>query len=100
MFNEKHSHATDKYLAFFKGSNENPLYHSDVNYPDYQEAFFYYLFGAVENDCFGLIDFQDKKGILFIPKADPLHQIWMNILSKDEFEKKYDIECHYVEEIE
>jgi hypothetical protein len=50
MFNEKFSHPTDKYIGFFKGSNEVPLYNSDVNYPDYQEGFFYYLFGAVEND--------------------------------------------------
>ena len=44
-------------VGFFKGASEVPLYSSDFIYPEYQEAFFYYLFGAVEMDCYGLIDF-------------------------------------------
>lgn len=50
-----------------------PLYNSDVSYPDYQEGFFYYLFGAFQNDCYGIIDFTDKKAILFVPKMSPMN---------------------------
>ena len=44
-------------LAFFQGASEVPIGSSDVCYPEYQEAFFYYLFGVTEMDCFGVIDF-------------------------------------------
>ena len=46
-----------KSLAIFKGASEVPVYSSDITYPEYQEAFFYYLFGATEMDCYGIIDF-------------------------------------------
>jgi hypothetical protein len=32
--------------GFFKGASEVPMYSSDVAYPEYQEAYFYYLFGC------------------------------------------------------
>ena len=54
---------------------------SDVNYPEYQESFFYYLFGAVEMDCYGLMDLETKKAILFVPKHDDYYKVWMTLLS-------------------
>lgn len=77
-----------------------PLYSSDVNYPDYQEAFFYYLFGVNEMDCYGIIDFNNKRPILFVPKPNELYKIWMTVLSREDFEKKYEIEIRYVTELE
>jgi len=44
-------------VGFFQGASAVPLYSSDFDYPEYQEAFFYYLFGVIEMDCFGVIDF-------------------------------------------
>ena len=49
--------AEKKAFGFFKGANPVPLYSSDVDYPEYQEAFFYYLFGVHEMDCYGIMDF-------------------------------------------
>ena len=46
-----------KAVALFKGASAVPLYSSDVNYPEYQEAYFYYLFGVSEMDCYGFVDF-------------------------------------------
>ena len=46
-----------KSVALFRGSSEVPIYNSDVNYPEYQEGNFYYLFGATQMDCYGLLDF-------------------------------------------
>jgi hypothetical protein len=76
-------------FGFFKGANEVPLYSSDVCYPEYQEAYFYYLFGVVEMDCYGVIDFKNEKPILFVPEPNVLYKIWMTVHSKEDFEKKY-----------
>ena len=67
-------------VGFFKGASEVPLYSSDVTYPEYQEAFFYYLFGVVEMDAYGVIDFQNEKAVLFLPKLDNYYKIWMTVL--------------------
>ena len=68
-------------IGLFKGANEVPLYSSDVSYPEYQEAFFYYLFGVTEMDSYGVIDFQNEKTILFLPKLDNTYKIWMTVLN-------------------
>ena len=68
-------------VALFSGATEMPLGSSDVSYPEYQEAFFYYLFGAVEMDCYGAIDFVNEKTTLFVPRQDEFYKIWMTVLS-------------------
>ena len=77
-----------------------PLYSSDVSYPQYQEAFFYYVFGVTEMDCYGLLDFAQEKAILFVPKLDSLYQIWMTVLSKEQYASKYELEVRYVDELQ
>ena len=74
-----------KPFGFFKGANLVPMYSSDVDYPEYQEAFFYYLFGAPEMDCFGVIDFANEKTILFVPRLDNFYKIWMTAPSLEEW---------------
>jgi Xaa-Pro dipeptidase len=90
-------------LALFKGSVDIPIaFSTDVNYPEYQESYFYYLFGVTEVDCFGILDFENDTSILFIPKYDKMNLIWMNILDKEGFKKKYPSieQILYVDEIE
>ena len=89
-------------VGFFKGASEVPIYNSDVCYPEYQEAYFYYLFGAPEMDCYGVIDFAAEKSILFAPKLDNFYKIWMTTLSIDEWRVRYPLidEIHYTDEIE
>ena len=89
-------------IGFFKGASEVPLYSSDVCYPEYQEAFFYYLFGVVEMDSYGIIDFQNEKAILFLPKLDNYYKIWMTVLDTDEFKKKYNLieDVRFVDDLE
>jgi len=67
-------------FALFRGASEVPLYSSDVNYPEYQEAYFYYLFGVHEMDCYAIIDFHNEKAVLFAPKLDNLYKIWMTTM--------------------
>jgi Xaa-Pro dipeptidase len=76
-------------IALFKGANEVPLYSSDVAYPEYQEAFFYYLFGVTEMDSYAAIDFTNEKTILFLPKLDNEYKIWMTVLNLDQYKEKY-----------
>lgn len=83
-------------VGFFKGASEVPLYSSDVCYPEYQEAFFYYLFGVDEMDCYGVIDFENEKAVLFVPRLDNLYKIWMTVMDQEAAKKKY----HLIEEIE
>ena len=73
----------NKAVAVFKGASEVPLYSSDVAYPDYQEAYFYYLFGSTEMDHYGVIDFATEKAILFVPRLDNLYKIWMTVLTNE-----------------
>ena len=78
-------------LGFFKGANEVPLYSSDFIYPEYQEASFYYLFGAIEMGCYGVVDFENETAVLFVPRADEMLKIWMTVLSLEEYKEKYDL---------
>jgi hypothetical protein len=76
------------------------LYSSDVAYPEYQEAFFYYLFGAAEMDCFGHKDFATEKPILFAPQLDRIMEIWMTIYTTEDLIAKYGFEVRKVETLQ
>ena len=41
--------------------------------------------------CYGLIDFDNEKTALFVPRTDELLKIWMTILSIDEYKAKYSL---------
>ncbi len=75
---------------------------SDFNYPEYQESYFYYLFGVTEMDCYGVIDFDTEKCIVFVPKLDNYYKIWMTVLDTEEYQKKYYLidEIKFTESIE
>lgn len=83
-----------------KGASEVPLYNSDCSYPDYQEAYFYYLSGVTENDCYLALDLHAHKIIVFIPQMDTLYKIWMNTITKEEAADKYQVEVRYTHELE
>ena len=42
-------------------------------------------------DCYGFIDFQNSKSVLFVPKLDNFYKIWMTTLSLEEYKKKYEL---------
>jgi Xaa-Pro dipeptidase len=89
-------------IGLFKGANEVHLYSSDVSYPEYQEAFFYYLFGVTEMDSYAIIDFTNEKTILFLPKMDNTYKIWMTVWTLPEFKERYNLvdEIYFVEHLE
>ena len=103
MFKEASKDGENKNACgFFKGASEVPMYSSDVAYPEYQEAYFYYLFGCSQMDCYGVIDFEEEKTILFVPKLDNYYKIWMTVSTLEEQQKKYHLvdAIRYVEQIE
>lgn len=103
MFKEKlGDNMPEHAIGFFKGASEVPMYSGDVPYPEYQEAYFYYLFGATDMDCYGIIDFTEEKSYLIAPKLDNFYKIWMTTWSKEELKGKYiEIdEIYYTDEIE
>ena len=87
-------------VALFRGASEVPLYSSDVCYPEYQEAFFYYLFGVIDMDCYGFIDFNKEKVIVFAPLLSNLYKIWMTVSTMEEYSAKYDLEFRNVSELQ
>lgn len=100
LFKEKMASSDGLHFGFFKGSSEVPLYSSDCCYPDYQEAFFYYLFGVTEMDCYGIIDFANERAILFVPEPNVLYKIWMTVMAKQDYEQKYELQVRYTSELE
>lgn len=51
-------------------------------------------------DCYGFLDFQQEKAILFVPKLDNLYKIWMTVMTKEDYATKYEIEVRYIEELQ
>ena len=38
--------------------------------------------------------------MLFVPRMSNLYQIWMTVLTKEDFAAKYEMEIHYVDELQ
>ena len=51
-------------------------------------------------DCYGLIDISQEKAILFVPKMSNLSKIWMTVLTKEDFMEKYELEVHYISDLQ
>ena len=47
-------------------------------------------------DCYGFIDFNKEKVIVFAPLLDNLYKIWMTVSTMEELSAKYDLEFRNV----
>ena len=45
-----------------------------------QESFFHWTFGVLEADCFGAVEVDTARSILFFPRLPPEYAIWMGKL--------------------
>lgn len=66
-----------------------------------QESFFHWTFGAKEPDCYGAVEVDTGRSILFIPRLPQEYVVWMGkIHPKEHFQKLYAVdEVHFTDEI-
>ena len=50
-------------------------------------------------DCYGFLDIGKEKAIIFAPKLDPLYQIWMTVLTLEDYAAKYELEVRNITEL-
>lgn len=60
-----------------------------------------WAFGVTESDCFGAIQVETGKTILFVPHLPDSYATWMGpLLTLEDFKKKYEVdEVYYTEEV-
>jgi len=93
-----------KAAIILKGGMESQfsLYDSDTDHCTFrQEAFFRYLFGINEPDCYGILDLERKESVLFVPRVLDDWQRWHGAaLPLDYYTKRYGVTTtRYVDEL-
>lgn len=66
-----------------------------------QESYFHWTFGVLEADCFGAVEVDTARAILFFPRLPPEYAIWMGkIHALEHFKNKYEVdEVYFTDEI-
>ena len=64
---------------FVTDPNSNPLNIRNVETLFYhkQESYFHWLFGGLEPGCYGTLEVDSGKSILFIPRLPEEYAVWM-----------------------
>eukprot|EP01048_Picozoa_sp_COSAG05_P001932 COSAG05_NODE_71_length_22071_cov_17.527149_13_plen_443_part_00 len=67
-----------------------------------QESFFHWAFGVTEPDCYGALDIDAQRSVLFVPRLPAEYAVWMGeILSAAHFKQKYGVdEVKYTDELD
>uniref|UniRef100_A0A8C2G0J8 Xaa-Pro dipeptidase n=1 Tax=Cyprinus carpio TaxID=7962 RepID=A0A8C2G0J8_CYPCA len=77
-------------VVVLQGGEQKQRYCTDTDELFRQESFFHWTFGVTEADCFGAIDVNSKKSILFVPKLPESYATWMGeIYPREHFKEKY-----------
>uniref|UniRef100_A0A671RBP3 Xaa-Pro dipeptidase n=1 Tax=Sinocyclocheilus anshuiensis TaxID=1608454 RepID=A0A671RBP3_9TELE len=88
-------------VVVLQGGEQKQRYCTDTDELFRQESFFHWTFGVTEADCYGAIDVNSKKSILFVPKLPESYATWMGeIYPREHFKEKYAIdEVHYTTDV-
>ncbi|XP_073710001.1 xaa-Pro dipeptidase [Misgurnus anguillicaudatus] len=88
-------------VVLLQGGEQMQRYCTDTDMIFRQESFFHWAFGVTEADCYGAIDVNSKKSILFVPKLPESYATWMGeIFPREHFKEKYAVdEVHYTSDI-
>uniref|UniRef100_A0A673GRV0 Xaa-Pro dipeptidase n=1 Tax=Sinocyclocheilus rhinocerous TaxID=307959 RepID=A0A673GRV0_9TELE len=88
-------------VVVLQGGEQKQRYCTDTDELFRQESFFHWTFGVTEADCYGAIDVNSKKSILFVPKLPESYSTWMGeIYPREHFKEKYAIdEVHYTTDV-
>lgn len=82
-----------KAVVILQGGSEIPLYNSDITYVFRQEPYFMWSFGVLEPDCYGAVDVETGKSILFVPKLPEEYAIWMgSLMTFCDYQSKYKVD--------
>uniref|UniRef100_A0A3P8RMG6 Xaa-Pro dipeptidase n=1 Tax=Amphiprion percula TaxID=161767 RepID=A0A3P8RMG6_AMPPE len=82
-----------KSVVVLQGGEQKQRYCTDTDLLFRQESFFHWAFGVTEPDCYGAIDVDSGKSILFVPKLPESYATWMGeIFSKEHFKEKYAVD--------
>ncbi|KAF8369026.1 hypothetical protein PRIPAC_86855, partial [Pristionchus pacificus] len=90
-----------KSAVLLQGGQEKMRYNTDADdLPFRQESYFFWTFGAHEAECYGAIDIDSGKSILFPPRLHPDFAIWEGKINGEEwFKEKYAVdEVHFNDE--
>uniref|UniRef100_A0A8B9KDI2 Xaa-Pro dipeptidase n=1 Tax=Astyanax mexicanus TaxID=7994 RepID=A0A8B9KDI2_ASTMX len=90
-----------KSLVLLQGGEQKQRYCTDTDILFRQESFFHWTFGVTEADCYGAVDVDTGKSLLFVPKLPESYATWMGeIYPKEHFKEKYAVdEVHYTSDI-
>ena len=99
---KKKSNAMKRNVVLLESGKQTQRYGTDNEPLFRQESYFHWLFGCRESDCFGALDVEQKKAVLFVPRLPDEYIVWMGKpLSKEELAKKYKVEeVRYTDELE
>ncbi|KAJ7421528.1 hypothetical protein WISP_42039 [Willisornis vidua] len=87
-------------VVLLQGGEETQRYCTDTGIVFRQESYFHWTFGVTEAGCFGAVDVDTGRSILFVPQLPESYAVWMGKIHPPEFfKKKYAVdEAHYVTE--
>uniref|UniRef100_H3CBZ2 Xaa-Pro dipeptidase n=1 Tax=Tetraodon nigroviridis TaxID=99883 RepID=H3CBZ2_TETNG len=79
-------------VVLLQGGEQTRRYCTDTDVVFRQESFFH-AFGVTEPDCFGAVDVDSGKSVLFVPKLPESYAVWMGrIHPKEHFKDKYAVD--------
>ncbi|KAM6195103.1 xaa-Pro dipeptidase isoform 2-T2 [Sarcoramphus papa] len=88
-------------VVLLQGGEDTQRYCTDTGIVFRQESYFHWTFGVTEAGCFGAVDVDTGRSMLFVPQLPESYAVWMGKIHPPEFfKKKYAVdEVHYVNEI-
>ncbi|XP_074865114.1 xaa-Pro dipeptidase [Carettochelys insculpta] len=97
----KNKDVPKKSVVLLQGGEDAQRYCTDTSILFRQESYFHWTFGVIEPDCYGALEVDTGKSILFVPKLPESYIIWSGKIHPPEyFRKKYAVdEVHYTNEI-
>uniref|UniRef100_A0A2M4AE57 Xaa-Pro dipeptidase n=1 Tax=Anopheles triannulatus TaxID=58253 RepID=A0A2M4AE57_9DIPT len=89
-------------IVVLQGGDNISHYDTDVDYIFRQESYFMYMFGVTEPGCYGTVEVNTGRTVLFVPRLPEEYSVWMGpLLGLDDFKRKYEVDAvYYVDEIE
>jgi Xaa-Pro dipeptidase len=84
-------------FVILEGGKQETNYSSDTELLFRQESYFHWAFGVLEPDCYGAVEVDTGRSIVFMPELDESYAIWMGKIHPPEhFMKKYAVdEVHF-----